>query len=157
MNWIWFGPLNCLMIRWNHFDNFCFKPTFKKLTFDNIMAYIKIFWMIQRSLDLNMYWSFKTHSNELKLFEGPNFKSGNATWDLGNFFSLIFTHLPLCLGICFTLLNLPHVSHLHSKKSLSSHWFNFIPKSTFSCHSQKFLCKLLQVQVRVAIVGKESH
>jgi hypothetical protein len=26
------------MIWWNHFDNYCFKPTFKKLTFNNIMA-----------------------------------------------------------------------------------------------------------------------
>ncbi len=154
MNWIWFGPLNCLMIRWNHFDNFCFKPTFKKLAFDNIMAYIEIFWMIQRSLDLNMYWSFKPHSNELKLFEDPNFKSGNATWDLGNFFSLIFTHLPLCLGICFTLLNLPHVSHLHSKKIFIKLLVQFHPKKySFLSFPKGFL----QIQVKVATIGKEPH
>jgi hypothetical protein len=110
--------------------------------------------MIQRSLDLNMYWSFKPHSNELKLFEDPNFKSGNATWDLGNFFSLIFTHLPLCLGICFTLLNLPHVSHLHSKKIFIKLLVQFHPKKySFLSFPKGFL----QIQVKVATIGKEPH
>lgn len=133
MNWIWFGGIILITIVSNQLSRNSLLTT----------LWLWEFWMIQRPLDLNMYWFFKPHSNELKLFEGPNFKSGNATsegsWE---FFFLWFSHTyHFVRGYVSLSLTCPIFHTCIQKTSLSSHWFNFIPKNTFSCHSQKFFCK----------------
>jgi len=145
MNWIWFGPLNCLMIRWNHFDNFFFEPTFKKLT----LIWTTL-WLILKYFEWfkdHLIWTCIGLSNLILMnwnsLKVPTLKVGMQLGILGMFFlrfshtyHFVWEYVSLSLLVpCFTLAFKKNLYQAIGSISSQKVHFLVVPKSLFASPS----------------------